>query len=131
MLQVLMFPPSLYRFVVNDMKKEMILVLNKIDLAPAPLVVAWHDYFTKHFPSLRIVMFTSFPGYNVVGQMQDKAGWFMFHYIFLFYLLTYYIKPLLKKSRSLISISKNYTLYFCVISIIQYPLTLVYFFFVV
>ncbi|XP_075228669.1 nucleostemin 4 [Lycorma delicatula] len=71
---VLMFPPSLYRYVVGELKKDMILVLNKIDLAPAPLVVAWHDYFTKHFPSLHIVMFTSFPGYNVVGKMQDKSG---------------------------------------------------------
>lgn len=69
-----MFPPSLYQYVVNELKKDMILVLNKIDLAPAPLVVAWHHYFKKHFPSLQIVMFTSFPGYNIVGNTQDKAG---------------------------------------------------------
>lgn len=69
-----MFPPSLYDHVVNTLKKDMILVLNKIDLAPAALVVAWKNYFTKKYPDLHIVMFTTVPGYNLMGKQSDKAG---------------------------------------------------------
>ncbi len=39
----------------------MILVLNKIDLAPPALVVAWKNYFKQKYPEVHIVMFTSFP----------------------------------------------------------------------
>ncbi|XP_039287489.1 guanine nucleotide-binding protein-like 1 isoform X2 [Nilaparvata lugens] len=69
-----MFPPSLYKFVVETSNKNMILVLNKIDLVPAPLVVAWKEYFSHKYPGLKIVMFTSFPGYNIRGNVQDKGG---------------------------------------------------------
>lgn len=70
----LMFPPSLYEYVTKDLKKEFILVLNKIDLAPASLVVAWKSYFEEMYPSVHIVMFTSLPGYNLIGSQSDKAG---------------------------------------------------------
>ncbi|KAJ3662852.1 hypothetical protein Zmor_007175 [Zophobas morio] len=62
-----MFPPSLYEYVTETLKKDFILVLNKIDLAPAPLVVAWKKYFEKNYPNLHIAMFTTLPGYNLVG----------------------------------------------------------------
>lgn len=52
----------------------MILVLNKIDLAPADLVVAWKDYFKKRYPNLHIIMFTTLPGYNLMGKQSDKVG---------------------------------------------------------
>lgn len=45
----LMFPPSLYDYVTQSLQKDMILVLNKIDLAPAPLVLAWKHYFQVRF----------------------------------------------------------------------------------
>lgn len=69
-----MFPPSLYDYVTNTLKKDFILVLNKIDLAPAPLVVAWKKYFEEKYPSLHIAMFTTLPGYNLVGTQVNKAG---------------------------------------------------------
>ncbi|XP_046401008.1 guanine nucleotide-binding protein-like 1 [Ischnura elegans] len=69
----LMFPPSLYKYVNEVLKKEMILVLNKIDLAPAPLVVAWKHYFKQKYPDLRVLTFTSFPSYNLHGN-QSKTG---------------------------------------------------------
>lgn len=69
-----MFPPSLYRFVTEKLKKDMILVLNKIDLAPAPLVVAWTHYFLDKYPGLQVLQFTSFPSYNLRGKTEDKAG---------------------------------------------------------
>ncbi|XP_043278283.1 guanine nucleotide-binding protein-like 1 [Venturia canescens] len=65
---VLMFPPYLYNYVTNELGKEMILVLNKIDLAPAPLVLAWREYFKSQYPKLRILFFTSFPSYNLRGN---------------------------------------------------------------
>ncbi|CAH1169968.1 unnamed protein product [Phaedon cochleariae] len=70
----IMFPPSLYEYVTKTLKKDFILVLNKIDLAPASLVVAWKHYFQNKYPNLHIVMFTTVPGYNLVGKQSDKAG---------------------------------------------------------
>lgn len=57
----LMFPPSLYDY-VRDCGKNMILVLNKIDLVPPEATVAWKSYFTERYPNIHIVTFTSFPG---------------------------------------------------------------------
>ncbi|XP_064649290.1 guanine nucleotide-binding protein-like 1 [Lineus longissimus] len=61
------FSPALYDYVTNDLKKHIILVLNKIDLAPPPLVVAWRHYFQTKFPKVHIVCFTSFPR-NIEGS---------------------------------------------------------------
>lgn len=61
----LMFPPSLYKYVTGTLKKDMILVLNKVDLAPAPLVLAWQHYFKEKYPELHVLLFTSYPDYNL------------------------------------------------------------------
>lgn len=71
-----MFPPSLYDYVTNTLKKGFILVLNKIDLSPASLVVAWKYYFQEKYPKLQIVMFTTLPGYNLIGKQFNTAGIF-------------------------------------------------------
>ncbi|GJQ68163.1 hypothetical protein Trydic_g16818 [Trypoxylus dichotomus] len=70
----LMFPSSLYDYVVNVLNKDMILILNKIDLSPVPLVAAWKRYFTEKYPNLHVLMFTTMPGYNLLGKQSDKAG---------------------------------------------------------
>ncbi|XP_053622721.1 guanine nucleotide-binding protein-like 1 [Plodia interpunctella] len=70
----MMFPPSLYEYVVKEQKKDMILVLNKIDLVPAAAVCAWRQHFTRSCPALRVLCFTSCPGYNLRGATNDKAG---------------------------------------------------------
>ncbi|XP_056637877.1 guanine nucleotide-binding protein-like 1 [Diorhabda sublineata] len=70
----LMFPPSLYDYVTNELKKDFILVINKIDLAPASLVVAWKHYFQEKFPNLHIVMFTTLPYYNLIGKQSNISG---------------------------------------------------------
>uniref|UniRef100_A0A3Q4BKY7 Guanine nucleotide-binding protein-like 1 n=1 Tax=Mola mola TaxID=94237 RepID=A0A3Q4BKY7_MOLML len=59
---VLQFPPSLYNYITEDLQKQVILVLNKVDLCPPPLVIAWKHYMTSQFPHLQIVCFTSHPG---------------------------------------------------------------------
>lgn len=71
---VLMFPPYLYRYITNELKKEMILVLNKVDLAPPALVVAWKEYFRGMYPKLHILMFTSYPTYNLRGNTNETEG---------------------------------------------------------
>lgn len=70
----LMFPPSLYEYVSNTLNKDIILVLNKIDLAPTELVVAWKMYFQEKYPKLHILLFTTLPSYNLVGSQSNKAG---------------------------------------------------------
>lgn len=70
----LMFPPSLYTHIVEEVGKEIILVLNKIDLAPAELVIAWKYYFKSKFPSIRIVTFTSYPSYNLHGNFESTSA---------------------------------------------------------
>nr|XP_014430719.1 guanine nucleotide-binding protein-like 1 [Pelodiscus sinensis] len=59
--KVINFSPALYDFVTKEMRKNLILVLNKIDLAPPALVVAWKHYFQTRFPQVRVVCFTSYP----------------------------------------------------------------------
>lgn len=58
---VIYFSPALYDFVTKQMKKNLILVLNKIDLAPPALVVAWKYYFKNKFPEVHVICFTSYP----------------------------------------------------------------------
>ena len=60
-LQSLGIPPALYDYITKDLKKSVILVLNKADLAPPSLVVAWQHYFKERFPLVSVVCFTSFP----------------------------------------------------------------------
>ncbi|KZC06821.1 PREDICTED: guanine nucleotide-binding protein-like 1 [Dufourea novaeangliae] len=71
---VLMFPPYLYHHVTNELKKDMILVLNKVDLVPPALVVAWKEYFQNTYPKLHILMFTSYPTYNLHGNINETEG---------------------------------------------------------
>lgn len=71
---VLMFPPYLYDYIINILQKDMILVLNKVDLAPPALVVAWKEYFRSQYPKLHVLMFTSFPTYNIRGNTDDGEG---------------------------------------------------------
>uniref|UniRef100_A0A667Z068 Guanine nucleotide-binding protein-like 1 n=1 Tax=Myripristis murdjan TaxID=586833 RepID=A0A667Z068_9TELE len=77
---VLQFPPSLYHYITGDLQKQVVLVLNKADLCPPPLVIAWKHYLASQFPHLLTVCFTSHPGqpYSTVLQkkrMRRKAGW--------------------------------------------------------
>ncbi|CAL8101061.1 unnamed protein product [Orchesella dallaii] len=63
----LLFPPKLYNYVCTELGKHLILVLNKIDMCPAPLVLAWKEYFKQKYPELKVLCFTSYPAYNLYG----------------------------------------------------------------
>ncbi|XP_014667040.1 PREDICTED: guanine nucleotide-binding protein-like 1 isoform X1 [Priapulus caudatus] len=55
------FSPALYSYIIKELNKDVVLVLNKIDLAPASLVAAWKNYFQERFPKLHIICFSSYP----------------------------------------------------------------------
>lgn len=69
-----MFPPSVYRYINDQLGKRMILVLNKIDLVPSTIVLAWKTYFEKKYPAISIVLFTSYPAYNLRGHQENSTG---------------------------------------------------------
>eukprot|EP00026_Physarum_polycephalum_P004244 Phypoly_transcript_04261.p1 GENE.Phypoly_transcript_04261~~Phypoly_transcript_04261.p1 ORF type:complete len:555 (+),score=105.32 Phypoly_transcript_04261:169-1833(+) len=54
------FPPSLYNYVVNVLKKPMILILNKTDIVEKRIVDEWEKYFMDKYPALKVVRFASF-----------------------------------------------------------------------
>lgn len=69
----LMFPPSLYHY-VTDVGKSMILVLNKVDLVEPEVVLAWKRYFEEKYKDIKIVLFTSYPSYNLRGKQENNQG---------------------------------------------------------
>lgn len=69
-----MFPPDLHDYVTRVLQKDMIIVLNKIDLVPATVVLAWKQYFEEKYKSLHVVLFTSCPSYNLRGNQENKTG---------------------------------------------------------
>ncbi|ALC40320.1 ns4 [Drosophila busckii] len=56
----LMFPPSLYDYIINKLKKHAIVIFNKVDLVTPEAVIAWRHYFKERYPQLPIVLFASF-----------------------------------------------------------------------
>lgn len=69
---VLQFPPALYHYITDKLHKQVILVLNKVDLCPPPLVIAWKHYIMSQFPDLQMVCFTSHPGEPGSTVLQKK-----------------------------------------------------------
>uniref|UniRef100_A0A6G1S8V5 Guanine nucleotide-binding protein-like 1 n=1 Tax=Aceria tosichella TaxID=561515 RepID=A0A6G1S8V5_9ACAR len=73
------FPPALYNHIVNDLKKMVVIVVNKIDLVPASLVIAWQAYLKSQYPEAHIVPFASYAGMKQktngkrVGNMKMAA----------------------------------------------------------
>lgn len=70
----LMFPPSVFEYVTKELNKNVILVLNKIDLVETPVVLAWKKYFEEKYKTISVVLFTSCPAYNLRGGNVNKSG---------------------------------------------------------
>lgn len=68
------FSPALYDHITRDLKKEAILVLNKIDLVPPSLVVAWKRYFISKYPQLKVICFTSYPRDQEEEEINARKG---------------------------------------------------------
>ena len=69
-----MFPPSLFEYVTKELEKSMVIVLNKIDLVPSAVVLAWKKYFEEKYTNINVVLFTSCPSYNLRGKQENKQG---------------------------------------------------------
>jgi len=67
------FPPSLYNYVIDDLKKPLVLVLNKIDLVTDTHVERWMDYFSARFPALKVIPFTSHPRLDEDGELINNG----------------------------------------------------------
>lgn len=70
----LMFPPYMYEYVTKELKKHIIICLNKIDLVETPVVLAWKKYFEEKYKDISVVLFTSCPSYNLRGGNVNKSG---------------------------------------------------------
>lgn len=55
------FVPDLYHYVTEELGKGMVLALNKCDLVPADVLMAWKRYFEQRYDGLAVAMFSSFP----------------------------------------------------------------------
>ena len=55
------FNPALYDYITKTLGKKVIVILNKCDIVPPKVAVAWKHYLLKEFPKLDVVIFTSFP----------------------------------------------------------------------
>lgn len=76
---------------MDDLKKQFVLVLNKVrlarnsivymhmlcliqvDLVPPQVAVAWKHYFMRHFPQLHVVCFTCYPNHDVSLEPTTKG----------------------------------------------------------
>ncbi|KAF9583484.1 Guanine nucleotide-binding-like protein 1 [Lunasporangiospora selenospora] len=58
---VIHFPPSLYNYVVKDMKRKLVVVFNKVDLVAPNTLFAWKEYFKEMFPELHVASFSCYP----------------------------------------------------------------------
>jgi ribosome biogenesis GTPase A len=61
-----MLPPSLYEH-LRSLGKDMLVVLNKVDLVPLALALAWKQSLLEEYPDLSVTFFTSCPAYNLRG----------------------------------------------------------------
>ena len=53
------FSPAFYEYCTRTLQKDVILVLNKIDLVENSVVIAWKNFFRTKFPHLHILLFSS------------------------------------------------------------------------
>lgn len=73
------FPPSLYRYIIEELGKMVIIVLNKVDLVDASLVLAWESYLKSQYPEVHVIPFASYAGMKSktngkrVGNMKMAA----------------------------------------------------------
>ena len=69
---MLHFSPSLYSHVVKERGKSLVLVLNKSDLVPASVAIAWKHYFTRNFPGTHVICFSAYPDDQASLEPQKK-----------------------------------------------------------
>eukprot|EP01135_Chromosphaera_perkinsii_P006317 Nk52_evm46s485 gene=Nk52_evmTU46s485 len=68
---VLHFPPALFRYVREELRKPITFVLNKVDLVPWSLSCAWKKYFEDQFPGLQVVLFSAYPNSSASQALRE------------------------------------------------------------
>ena len=68
---VIQFPPTLYDYIANVLKKNLVLIFNKIDLIGQETLRAWTEYFRSQFPDLGISCFSCYP---TDGFLENDTG---------------------------------------------------------
>ncbi|KAF0686171.1 Aste57867_22023 [Aphanomyces stellatus] len=69
---LLHIPPSVYDYVTERIQKPLIIVLNKIDLIPWELTLAWRQFLTTRFPKASLLFFSSRS--NSIQNQTDLSG---------------------------------------------------------
>mmetsp|Transcript_8218 Transcript_8218/g.13349 ORF Transcript_8218/g.13349 Transcript_8218/m.13349 type:complete len:578 (-) Transcript_8218:45-1778(-) len=67
---IFQFAPAVYRYVVKELRKPLVLVLNKIDLVPQHNLEEWVAYLKALFPALKVVCFTSHPNPDPISSSE-------------------------------------------------------------
>lgn len=68
------FVPDLYHYVTVRLKKGMVLALNKCDLVPADVLLAWKSYFENKYPGMAVALFSSFPDAKLAPSNDNNAA---------------------------------------------------------
>lgn len=68
------FPPALYHYVIEELKKPLILILTKADLVPRENIRIWKEFFATNFPQLKVVAFLSFDKGESESQERITIG---------------------------------------------------------
>lgn len=66
------FVPELYFYVTEELDKGMVLALNKCDLVPADVLLAWKRHFEMRYTGLAVAMFSSFPDSKLAAGEQNS-----------------------------------------------------------
>jgi len=56
---LLHIPMALYQYIVQEMSRPLVLVLNKIDLVSDEFKNAWEAYLSKRFPDVKLLFYSS------------------------------------------------------------------------
>jgi ribosome biogenesis GTPase A len=69
------FNSHLYSYIVKDLKKPFVLVLNKIDLLPIHITLGFKSYLERTFPGVHVVLFSSYPSalHSFVLALQHQS----------------------------------------------------------
>uniref|UniRef100_A0A8C3UIV2 Guanine nucleotide-binding protein-like 1 n=1 Tax=Catharus ustulatus TaxID=91951 RepID=A0A8C3UIV2_CATUS len=65
-------PPALATHITQELGKGLILILNKVDLTPPSVAVAWCHLLRGHFGVTHVVPFTSTPGTAPTAGLQSR-----------------------------------------------------------
>lgn len=63
------YPPSLHHYITQIHKKQIIIVMNKIDLITESQLQQWLQYFNTGYTNIIIIPFTSYPNNTSTGAL--------------------------------------------------------------